>query len=47
MPVGIYKKTARDVMTRHVATIRASESVHDALQTTMDILSALREPLAV
>lgn len=29
--VGIYKKTAADIMTQHVATIRTKETVRDAL----------------
>ncbi len=32
MTVGIYEKTVKDVMTKHVATIRTQETVHDALQ---------------
>jgi CBS domain-containing protein len=32
MTVGIYKKTVKDVMTKHVATIRTQETVHDALR---------------
>ena len=32
MPVGIYEKTVREVMTKHVATIRTQETVHDAIR---------------
>ena len=32
MSVGIYKQTARDIMTKHVATIRSMETIHDALE---------------
>lgn len=31
MTVGIYKQTAQDIMTKHVATIWLKETVHDAL----------------
>lgn len=31
MTYGIYKQTAKDIMTKHVATVRAIETVHDAL----------------
>ena len=31
MTVGIYKQAARDIMTKHVDTIRSNETVHDAL----------------
>ncbi len=32
MSGGIYKKTVKQVMTKHVATIRTRETVHDALR---------------
>lgn len=42
MTIGIYKQTASDIMTRHVATIRSNETVHDALLLMSDNrLSAL------
>jgi CBS domain-containing protein len=42
MTVGIYKKTVKEVMTTHVATIRTQETVHDALQLmAVNRLSAL------
>ena len=31
MTVGIYKQVARDIMTKHVDTLREKETVHDAL----------------
>ncbi len=31
MTVGIYKKTARDIMTRDLVTVRNNETIHDAL----------------
>ena len=31
MTIGIYKQSARDIMTKHVDTIRTKETVHDAL----------------
>lgn len=31
MAIGIYKQVAKDIMTKHVATIRSQETVHDAL----------------
>ncbi|MCA9195932.1 MAG: CBS domain-containing protein [Planctomycetales bacterium] len=36
MPVGIYKRTARDVMTKDLVTVRCDEHVHDALQLMAD-----------
>ena len=31
MTIGIYKQSARDIMTKHVHTIQTKETVHDAL----------------
>lgn len=31
MAVGIYKRVAKDIMTKHVATIHSQETIHDAL----------------
>ena len=31
MAIGIYKQVAKDIMTKHVATIRSKETIHDAL----------------
>lgn len=31
MGIGIYKQTARDIMTTHLVTIRPMDTVHDAL----------------
>jgi CBS-domain-containing membrane protein len=31
MSVGIYKKTAKDIMTKDVTTIRTQDTIHDAL----------------
>jgi CBS domain-containing protein len=42
MAVGIYKKMARDIMTKSVATVRENETLHDALMLlTENRLTAL------
>ncbi len=42
MAIGIYKKMARDIMTKSVATVRENETLHDALMLmTENRLTAL------
>jgi CBS domain-containing protein len=42
MTIGIYKLCARDVMTRRADTIRAQETIHNAIETMVNLgLSAL------
>lgn len=31
MAVGIYKQVAKDIMTKHLSTIRSKDTIHDAL----------------
>ena len=31
MPVGIYKQTVKDIMTKHVTTLRADDTIHYAI----------------